>query len=307
MDLGQFVNRMAPFLRTVREGTGPISYRVDAGVTVLGDVGQLQHLVVNLVENAQEAVAEHGDGEVRVKVSTATFDSVQTFDSPGSHGRLEPGTYACLSVTDTGNGMDEDTLVQAFDPFFTTKFTGRGLGLASVLGIVRGHQGALCVSSRIGSGTTVSVFLPLAASASVHSEEDEDTIAPIPGRGFVLVADEEALVANVARKILERYGYGVVSVPSLEEVRSAIDARHEELDCILLDCGLLRDPLATVLELRVTAPTVGILLTSDSDESPIDLGELGGKVQYLRKPYLPRELMRRVLAASVGKPETPAV
>jgi signal transduction histidine kinase len=298
LDLGRFVERMAPFLRTVREGSGAITYRMADGVVVRGDVGQLQQLVVNLVENAQEAVAEakREDGTVAVAVERVEFSATQDFRGPGEHERLAPGSYACLSVADTGTGMDDETLLKAFDPFFSTKFTGRGLGLASVLGVVRGHHGALRVASEPGQGTTISIYLPFAADADLVSEEDEGTVGVVSGRGLMVVADEEALVASVARKILERYGFTVLPAANLAEIKELVVERREEMTCVLIDCGLLKDPLAFVFELREKAPKVGILLTSDGDESPMDLSVFDGAVQYLRKPYLPRELMRQVQA-----------
>jgi len=302
VELGEFVTRMAPFLRTVREGGGAISYEVEPRVVVRADTGQLQQLIVNLVENAQEAVAQTATedlpGSVTVSVSTVEFTQTRVLRGPGEHGTLTPGNYARIAVSDTGAGMDEATLLKAFDPFFSTKFTGRGLGLASVLGIVRGHQGALRVRSEIDKGTTFVVFLPVVADSELPIEEEEASGGPLNGRGLMLVADEEALVANVTRKILERYGYTVLSAPTSTAILGLVVERAADMTCILIDCGLLKDSALFIRKLLDVAPSVGILLTSDNDEPPVDLAPFAGQVQYLRKPYLPRELMHRVQAAS---------
>jgi len=300
LDLGEFVTRMAPFLRTVRDGGGLLEYDVIPRVMVKGDTAHLQQLVVNLVENAWEAMAQAGreTGGVRIAVSPVEFPEPQHFDGFGEYGKLQPGAYARITVSDTGCGMEGATLAKAFDPFFTTKFTGRGLGLASVLGIVRAHHGAIRVLSEVGEGTTFVVFLPTVAAAELPTEEEEGTASPFSGRGLMVVADEEMLVASVTRKILERYGYTVLPATSAEDVLRTVAERHGEMTCVLLDCGLLKDPIAFVRELRGHAPRVGVLLTSDSEQSPVDLGPFAGEVQYLRKPYLPRELMARVQAAS---------
>ncbi|MBT3287682.1 MAG: response regulator [Victivallales bacterium] len=300
LDLGEFVTRMAPFLRTVRDGGGLLEYDVTPRVMIKGDTAHLQQLVVNLVENAREAMAQAGreDGAVQITVSPIEFAEPQQFDGFGEYGSLQSGAYARIAVSDTGCGMERATLSKAFDPFFTTKFTGRGLGLASVLGIVRAHQGAIRVVSAVGEGTTFVVFLPTVAAVGLPAEEEEGTASPFSGRGLMVVADEEMLVASVTRKILERYGYTVLPADSAEGVLGIVAERHGEMTCVLLDCGLLRDPIAFVRELRERTPHVGVLLTSDSEESPVDLGLFAGEVQYLRKPYLPRELMARVQAAS---------
>lgn len=302
LDLGEFVTRMVSLLRTVREGGGAISYEVEPRVFIQADATQMQQLLVNLVENAQEAVAkranEDAPGQVEVAVSTVEIVERRILRGPGEHGTMTPGIYARLSVADNGVGMDEATLLKAFDPFFSTKFTGRGLGLASVLGIVRGHHGVLRVRSEVGKGTTFLVLLPHLDEADIPDEEEEGSGVPVEGRGLMLVVDEEALVATVTCKILERHGYTVVSAANLTALAERIDRHRDELLCVLVDCGLLKDAAAFVRDLLDRAPRVGILLTSDNEEPPLDLAPLGGRVGYLRKPYLPRELMRGVQHAS---------
>ncbi len=302
VELGEFVTRMAPFLRTVREGDGPISYGVEPKVFVQADVAQLQQLLVNLVENAQEAVAEQTrrgiPGRVEVAVSTVEITQTRVLSGPGEHGTLTPGTYARIAVTDTGTGMDEATLLKAFDPFFSTKFTGRGLGLASVLGIVRGHRGVLHVRSEVGKGTTFLILLPVLAATDIPGEEEESSSAPLDGRGLMLVADEESLVATVTRKILERYGYTVQPAANPTSIAKLVARHRGEIICILVDCGMLKDPATFVRDTLEQAPNSGILLTSDSEELPLDLSPFAGRVAYLRKPYLPRELMHRVQSIS---------
>lgn len=298
VDLGEFVTRMAPFLRTVREGDGPISYEVEPKVFVQADVAQLQQLLVNLVENAQEAVAEQArkgtPGRVEVAISAVEITQTRILNGPGEHGTLTPGTYARLAVTDTGAGMDEATLLKAFDPFFSTKFTGRGLGLASVLGIVRGHRGVLHMRSEVGKGTTFLILLPILSGTDIPGEEEEGSSAPLDGRGLMVVADEESQVATVTRKILERYGYTVQPAASPAIIAKLVARHRDEIICILVDCGMLKDLAAFVRGTLEQAPNSGILLTSDSEELPLDLSPFAGRVAYLRKPYLPRELMHRV-------------
>lgn len=124
---------------------------------IIADATQIRQVVMNLLLNASESIAEEG----RVRISTATKQIDQwEIDQSLHHGDTAPGTFVALRVRDNGSGMDEDTLGRIFDPFFSTKFTGRGLGLAAVLGIVRGHRGLLSVSSKPEKGTTFTVHLP---------------------------------------------------------------------------------------------------------------------------------------------------
>src|SRR5262249_32323555 len=137
---------------------------------------------------------------------------------------IPPGSYVVLEVHDSGVGMDAATQARIFDPFFTTKFTGRGLGLAAVQGIVRGHKGALTVYSEPGRGTTFKVFLPAVRTA----EKARETAAPaveFRGEGTILVVDDEDLVLRTVRTALERYGYTVITARSGEEAIRTLTER----------------------------------------------------------------------------------
>jgi PAS domain S-box-containing protein len=136
------------------------------------DPSQIQQLIINLVVNGAEAIGEQ-EGKVRVKTRMEAIDE-DVIRGDFSLGDLQPGTYACLEVWDTGCGMDENTVTHVFDPFFTTKFTGRGLGLAAVSGIVRSHQGAVKVQSKLGEGSTFRVFLPMGETQPGKKQGDSE-------------------------------------------------------------------------------------------------------------------------------------
>jgi|CXWL01.1.fsa_nt_gi PAS domain S-box-containing protein len=135
--------------------------------TIEADASQLRQIIMNLVINASEAIGEHNTGTIRVTTTVVAVPGPVTGDS-GSVAELAQGNYVCMEITDTGSGMPPDVLARIFDPFFTTKFTGRGLGLAAVLGIVRSHQGALQVTSTPNHGAIFRIYLPVSQTQSQH-------------------------------------------------------------------------------------------------------------------------------------------
>jgi len=134
---------------------------------IAADVTQLRQVIMNLITNASDAIESQGSISIVTGAIECTSDCLQSF-SVGED--LEPGMYVFLEVTDDGAGMDEETQGRIFDPFFTTKFSGRGLGLAAVLGIVRGHRGGVKVTSAQGQGTTITIFFPAPATGDARMQ-----------------------------------------------------------------------------------------------------------------------------------------
>src|SRR5206468_7222395 len=176
-----------------------------------GDAGQIQQLIMNIVINGAEAIGPAG-GTVTISTSVREIDVNYVKDNLAGDG-IPPGWYVVLEVHDTGVGMDAATQARIFDPFFTTKFTGRGLGLAAVQGIVRGHRGALKVYSTPGRGTTFKVLLPCSDQSQVESGPT-DSQQLLGGTATILVIDDEPLVRRTTKSMLEHYGYTVVVAES---------------------------------------------------------------------------------------------
>jgi len=173
------------------------------------DTSQLQQIVMNLVMNAAEAIPEGRPGKVEIRTGIKQLEpsaGAATFLGASP----EAGAYALLQIADDGMGMDEQTLARIFDPFFTTKFMGRGLGLAAVQGIVRGHRGALSVESAPGRGTTFAIFFPASEAKPALVSESESAISPVK-RQTILVVDDEEIVCRTAAAILEKQGYSVIT------------------------------------------------------------------------------------------------
>jgi two-component system cell cycle sensor histidine kinase/response regulator CckA len=275
---------------------------------VSADAGQMQQVVMNLITNASEAV-----GEAAGIVALAT--GVQDCDADYlTKSRLvekpAAGTFVCLEVTDTGCGMDEETEQRLFDPFFTTKFTGRGLGMSAILGIVRGHGGAITVESGPGKGTTVRVLFPASTGAedpppAGGSLEAVASSAPATG-GLVLVADDEESVLGFCERALKRLGFQTVSAANGEEAVAIFRERADEISWVLLDLTMPRmDGVAAFLELRRLRPDVPVIMCSGFDEEEAterlrDRGLTG----FVKKPYGIDDLRRA--AESLPRRRRPA-
>ncbi len=266
------------------------------GILVEADTGQIQQLVVNLVINGAEAI-ESGMGTVVVSTRLEQLDEDYVRDNLADTS-VEPGPYVLLQVHDTGKGMDEATLSRIFDPFFTTKFTGRGLGLAAVIGIVRGHRGALKVYSHPGQGTTFKVFLPVASREAAHITLPESA-EPVHGSNeTVLVVDDEEPVQHLAKAALKKYGYQVIQAHNGQEAIEVAKQNKDSIDLVLLDMTMpVMNGEETMKHLRELSPTLPIIATSGYNEIEA-LRRFGDGVSgFLQKPYRAVTLAEKVKGA----------
>ena len=269
---------------------------------VAADSGQIQQLVMNLIINAAEAIGEN-TGTVLVAVGAREIDQSYLRDVFGA-GEIMPGWHVVLGVRDTGCGMNDRTKSRIFDPFFTTKFTGRGLGLAAALGIVRRHQGAIKVHSTPHRGTTFEVLLPVMEGRPAPSES-----AALPGKpsgnGAILVVDDETLVGRTAKAALEHHGYEVILAKSGHEGIELFESRASEIALVLLDMNMPMMGGETAFEqLKKIRPDVRVIVTSGYNEERA-VERFGGKrvAGFIQKPYTPRQLaekVKRVLEAGEG-------
>ncbi|MEZ4513816.1 MAG: CHASE domain-containing protein [Chloroflexota bacterium] len=256
--------------------------RVDA------DLGQMQQVVMNLILNGADAI---GQKQGMVKITTMLYD-LESGDKEFSqlNYTLKPGRYIRLDVTDNGCGMDEQTVSRIFDPFFTTKQTGRGLGLAAVQGIVRGHKGGLHVSSKPGEGTTFSLMLPVSKSEldAVMQPPALQDVA-IPADCLVLVIDDEASVRNIVTDILEMDGIRTMVAPNGEIGIELYEKYQDDIDLVLLDLSMPGlNGHETFIRLQRINPRVNVVLSSGYDESDATVQFVGhGLSGFIQKPYEP--------------------
>ncbi|HEX2658701.1 MAG TPA: response regulator, partial [Polyangia bacterium] len=271
---------------------------------VEADATQVQQVVMNLVINAAEAIGD-SEGIVRVTTGQARLDGGPPSPAFLAAEGLTAGMYVFLEVQDSGHGMDEATRQKIFDPFFTTKFTGRGLGLAAVLGIVRAHRGAISVVSSPGRGTTFRVFFP-AREGSVSTTQPRVSTTDYRGRGLALIVDDDPGVRRTVQTILQRFGFVVLSA---EDGQAGVEtfAKHANDVClVVLDMTMPRMSGAEAFEaLRSVRADVPVILTSGYNdvESTRRLTERGLAV-FLEKPFTPAELAAKL--AAVLPPENGA-
>jgi two-component system cell cycle sensor histidine kinase/response regulator CckA len=192
------------------------------------DRGQMEQVFMNLYVNAWQAMP--GGGEIYLETENALLNDAQAI----SHS-VAPGKYVKISVTDTGTGMEEKTKERIFDPFFTTKKMGRGtgLGLATVYGIVKGHKGMISVYSELGHGTTFNIYLPASNKEVVKEKTPAETIAR--GKETILLVDDEKMVVEVSRELLESLGYRIYSAGGGQEAIAVYLEKREEIDLVILD------------------------------------------------------------------------
>lgn len=252
--------------------------------SVDADASQLRQVVMNLVVNASEAI---GDRSGVITISTGAMDCDRQYLSESwLDEQLPEGMYVFIEVADTGAGMGAETRTRIFDPFFTTKFTGRGLGLAAVLGIVRGHRGAIKVYSELGRGTTFKVLFPASQRAEVR-EEGSPIRGIYEGKGTVLLVDDDESVRAVGRKMLERIGFAVVTAADGAEAIARFRERADDIICAIVDLTMPHvDGAETFRELRRMRPGVRVILSSGYNEQDVTQRFVGkGLAGFIQKPY----------------------
>ncbi len=258
---------------------------------VRADPGQIEQILLNLSVNARDAMPDGG----RITIETENVRVDDAFCQ--THAWAEPGRYALLSVTDTGAGMDAATVDQVFEPFFTTKELGQGtgLGLSTVYGLVKQHQGMVHVYSELGKGTTVKVYLPLAErSAASVGNKIEDAVRG--GAETILLAEDDAMVRKLSSAILEQAGYTVLAAGDGEEALRVFDEHADEIGLALLDVIMPKLGGRAVFErIREARPGVRALFSSGYSMNAIHTSfVLDEGLQLIQKPHQRDDLLRRV-------------
>jgi PAS domain S-box-containing protein len=296
MQLLPVVQESMKLLRSSLPSTIDIEVQLDEETgSVMGDSTQIHQLVVNLCTNAYQAMRERGG---RLKVSLAEVDDDTAIQVPGWD--LSSGSYICLSVEDTGHGIDQAIIDRIFEPYFTTKgpAEGTGMGLSMVHGIVKRHQGHITVDSTLGAGTTFRVYIP--QMASVHEATLHETTEFIPmGNEHILLVDDEPQLLTMQGQILERLGYDVTAMSSSKDALGAFRQAPKTFDLLITDQTMPNltgaELSAEVLKLRPDLPI--ILCTGFSEALSPETATDMGIQHYLQKPVPLKALARTVRLA----------
>jgi|GEM_PF-1062887 len=268
---------------------------------ILADPVQIQQVIMNICLNAGEAIkdkqaqegGEEPEGLILISTAAVGLDGAALVRHDVAD-EVTPGKFVLLSIKDNGCGMDEETLARIFEPFFTTKFTGRGLGLSAVDGIIRNHGGFMVVDSTPGEGSQFSIYLP--ACTMMDIDTAEEPMAALEGAETILFIDDEEIVRQLALLTMTNLGYQVLLASSGREGVDVFGEHRDEISLIVLDLtmpGMSGE--STIQALRKVDSRMPILLTSGYDETTArdSAGEENG-TGFLQKPYTPEALSRAV-------------
>lgn len=272
-------------------------------VFMQGDPSQIRQIVMNLVINASEAVGEQS-GAISIttgrKYCDREYIESTGFETKTTRDSLPEGNYAFVEVSDSGSGMDDEIIDRIFEPFFTTKFTGRGLGLSAVLGIVRGHTGMVSIYSEIGKGTTFKILFPDFEPAVDQMDSDKSE-KPVTeewkGEGTFLIADDESAVRSVGKRMLERLGFKVLTAVDGQEAIEIFQAHSDNLAGVLLDLTMPNRNGAEVFrEIRQINPDIRVILTSGYNEKDATQQFVGkGLAGFIQKPFVSSDLIKKIV------------
>jgi ligand-binding sensor domain-containing protein/signal transduction histidine kinase/CheY-like chemotaxis protein len=297
VELSALVSEMLTLVRSAVPRTIELDFAAEpAPAFVEADATQLRQVVMNLVTNASEAIADRaGSVTVRVGVERRAQRALDLLHAADD--MPQEGPYVMLSVADNGCGMDSALLERIFDPFYSTKFTGRGLGLAALLGIVRAHHGGVKVESTPSAGTRFLVYLPLARPEEAAKEAPRNVVdEPTPAAAArILVVDDEATVRLSVARILERFGYAVITATDGAEALSLADGRNA-VDLIIMDVTMpVMDGPATACAMRERGVGVPIVLMSGYAEDELtERGVMTHVDGFMKKPFEVTDLVAAV-------------
>jgi signal transduction histidine kinase/CheY-like chemotaxis protein len=303
VDLNALVTELSPLLRSSIVKDANLTFELAEDLPLVeADPTQLRQVVMNLVINASEALGPDG-GAIRLTTAARAplpeelRDAVHVPETPASN-------PVCLSVVDTGCGMTAETRVKIFEPFFTTKFTGRGLGLASVLGIARAHHGLFCLHSQPGKGSTFTLFIPAAEGSVAPPSTKEAATALVAQRGKILLADDEPALVSAVAPMLRRQGYEVVVAVDGRDAVDKFTAAPETFLAVVLDFTMPRLNGAGALEaIRVLRPHIPAMIMSGFGATDA-LSRLSPECRpvFLQKPFTHSDLLAALAKTLERKP-----
>ncbi|HMR65590.1 MAG TPA: PAS domain S-box protein [Anaerolineae bacterium] len=269
------------------------------GPVITGNTPRLRQLLTQLVTNAWEAMG-NGPGVIDLTITTVSAANIPATARFPLEWQPREQAYACLAISDTGSGIAASDIEKLFDPFFSTKFTGRGLGLAIVMGIIRSHSGAVTVDSSPGQGSTFRFFFPLTPQVSTRLPEPVTAGSKKAKGATILLVDDDKLVNEMVAEMLVHLGFTVVVAEGGVKAVELFRQRQHEIDCVLCDINMPgMDGWETLAALRQLSPDIPVILSSGYDEAEVMVAQHHKRPQaFLSKPYQMSEIdqvIRRVM------------
>ncbi len=295
VDCNELIRDVARLLAISISKMAQLEFDLTAGLPMIeADPTQVRQVVMNLITNASEALGDH-EGVITIKTGAMYADRSYLGQSLLDDGLAE-GDYVFIEVSDTGCGMDAETERKVFDPFFTTKRTGRGLGMAAALGIVRAHGGAIRVTTEPGHGSTFRVLFAASEQGVPTTEAGKPAATSWSGSGTILVADDEETVRKVAKATLESAGFDVLLAEDGRDAVQKFERQASDITAVVLDLTMPQmGGLEAMHEMKRIDAGVRILLCSGYAESTeTDQMTTTGAVAFMQKPYGPAVLIERV-------------
>jgi PAS domain S-box-containing protein len=300
VDLSRVVRELTQLLESSISGQTTVIYALaDELPAVEADSTQLGQVVMNLLTNAVESVDE-GTGRITIETGTMQIDATTKLQTEFGD-ELEYGTYVFLAVSDNGCGMDDETRARIFDPFFTTKFTGRGLGLAAVMGVVRGHGGAIEIASEVGRGSCFRVLFRCSSDDSVELDPEPQADPGLEwcGSGTVLVVDDDEAVRELISAGLQRVGFDVLQAADGREGVAVFERHRDEIRAVFLDRTMPDVSGEEAFEaIRRINPEAHVVLASGySEKQAAESLANRGLVGFLQKPFRLEDLVKKLREA----------
>jgi len=270
------------------------------GPTIRANANQMNQVLSNLFTNALESICDDS-GTLRLAIKTVTPADIPALHRFPIDWQPRSVPHACMEVTDTGCGIADQDIDKIFDPFFTSKFTGRGLGLPVVMGIIGAHGGGITVESKPGRGSVFRAFLPMSTEEILLSPEKTVPASKFEAGGTVLLIEDEEQVRSMARIMLTRLGYRVLEAKDGVEAVEVFRQHHNEIRCVICDLTMPHmDGWGTLAALRKLSPDIPVILSSGYDEARVMEDEHPERPNaFLGKPYQLKDALQNNLTISL--------
>jgi len=296
LNLNEAVDEMTHMLEVSISKKAVIKYHYCDNLPLIeADATQIRQIIMNLVTNASEAI-DRTSGVISITTGVMDCDR-EYLKSTYLDESLVEGQYVYLEVTDTGCGMSDESLENLFDPFYSTKFTGRGLGLSAVLGIIRGHSGSIKVYSELRKGTSIEVLFPICSDSDRLPEDDSSGVeVPWTSSGTVLLVDDEESILAIGKRMLEKIGFEVLTAPDGKRALEVFGECADDIELVILDLTMPHlDGEEAFRELRRIRSDVRVLMSSGYNEQEIAQRFAGKPLAgFLQKPYVLGDLESKI-------------